>query len=111
MKDYKKALVLFLLLSVLIPTKAQAAEASDSLIYQNQSVNGTVAIQNPSIIKVNNTTVKDKGHLYVTSTKGVVIDKLFEVQKGGTLEINIAPMRVYRYAYDSAGNIKSRKRE
>ena len=111
MKDYKKAGMLFLLLSVLISTKAQVTEANDSLIYQNQDINGTVAIQNPSIIKVNNSTVNDKGHLHITSTKGVVLDKQFVVQKGGILEINIGPMRVYRYSYDSVGNIKSRKRE
>lgn len=111
MNDYKKTGIVFLLLSALATDNMSAAEAGDSLIFQNQSVSGNVSIQNPSIIRIKNSTVKDKGHLKVTSTAGVVLDRMFEVQKGGTLEINFGPMSVCRYVYDSAGNVKSRKRE
>ena len=110
MKQYKKAF-LFCLLATLAIVKGYSTVIGDTIVYQNQTISGSVSLQDSSAIIVRNTTVTAKGHLNVRSQNCVELKPLFEVKQGGTLEISGGPLYHIHYNYDSTGNVINRRRE
>jgi hypothetical protein len=106
-----KVKVFFVLLFVLSIRTAYAVENTDSVVYQDQSVNGVVYLQEPSVLVIRNVIVNPSGHLNARSLNGIELRPPFEVKLGGQLELEHGSMYRIHYTYDTAGNVKSRERD
>lgn len=109
MRPNVKAFVV--LLFVLSIRTVYAVENTDSVVYQDQSVNGVVYLQEPSVLVIQNVVVNLSGHLNARSQNGIKLKAPFEVKLGGQLELEHGSMYRIHYTYDTAGNVKSRERE
>ena len=110
-KNYLLRQVLPVLLS-LFASAAEDTELGDSIdTYQNQTVSTEVFIQGRDTLTMNNITVTPTGRLTANIPNGIVINSLFEVQVGGSLELNVNNQWRVIYNYDNSGNIIARHRD
>ena len=109
MKPYIK--ISLEIMSFLCTGTVHAAESADSVVYQGQTISGSVNVQYTPKLIMRNIVVTPNGHLVARSCNGIELTESFEVQYGGTLELNCGQLYRLGYTYDSNGNVQSRRKE
>ncbi len=82
-----------------------AEEFPDSVdTFSNQTVTTDTIVQGRTLLTSQNVTVTSTGHLTLNGPQGVLIPSSFEVQLGGTLELNGGLQYAIIFTYDASGN-------
>lgn len=102
------------ILSAMLPLLAATAgakEVGDSIdTYQNQTVSTEVFVQGRTTLTMSSVTVTPTGELTAKAPVKIVVNGPFDVQLGGTLNMNTGHQWRVIYCYDNSGNIIARHR-
>ncbi len=89
--------------------EGQSQTIIDSLsIYQGQTVETSVIVQNESHLEVNSVHVTSSGRLKLSAPYGIEITEPFSVDLHGQLEMVVGRRRTVYYTYDGDGNVTGR---
>ena len=83
-----------------------AEEVPDSVdTFDNQTITtDSVVVHGRTLLTSQDVVVTNTGHLTLNGPQGVLITSDFEVQLGGTLELNGGLQYVIAFSYDASGN-------
>lgn len=108
---HKRILFLFVLLPVFCTSAKAQSQTGTTSIFTNKVVANDQTAYSNDTIKVENVTVVPNGKLTLIGAKGVTIEKEFEVEFGGSLNIYGGKPFAVEFRYDAYGNRILRKKK